>query len=140
MHGAAHIAEHAAQLIGQGLLVCRTDDAVTLHQNQRLYRVSTTQAHTPGRQQLALRVARHAHQRVNNPVRGTATAVDGHGDRVHQKRHVGVNNLDDRVVTYKPVFSQCGVEYAHLGALWDMSGIQQAPVRVGNGIQRSRAA
>ncbi len=84
---------------------------------------------------LALRVAGDADQGVHDPVRCAVAAVDGHGDRIHQKWHVVVDDLDHRVVADKAVFGQRRVEDTDLGRVGRARCVQQAPVRIGYGKQ-----
>jgi hypothetical protein len=94
---------------------------------------------TADMQHLALGVARHAHQRVNNPVRRAVAPVDGHGHRVDQEGHVVVDNLHHRVIADKTVFSQCRVKHPDLGRVGGAGHVQQTPVGIGDGKQAGRA-
>jgi len=143
LHGAAHIAQHPVQLVGQNLPLGSGDYAVACHQNKRFNRIFLARSrgggHALNGSNLALRIALHTHQRVNNPVRRAVAAIDGHGDRVHQKRHVVMHDLHHRVLADEAVFRQRGVEHAHFGALRGAWRVKQAPMRVGNRVQRGGA-
>ena len=144
LHGAVHIAQDTGQFIGQRLLLGRTHNAVAFHQNERLHRVGPARscrgccAGNGGN--FSLRVSCHAHQRMNDPVRRAVAAVDGHGDGVHQERHVVLHDLHHGVVACKSVLGQCGVKHPYAGHRCGARRIQQTPVRIGYGKQRSRAA
>ena len=141
---AAHVAKHPLQFIGEGLLLGGTDNAVALHQNHRLDGIISTSGGrycgTAHRLHLALYVTRHTHQRMHHPVRRAVAAVDGHGDGVHQERHVVMDNLHHCVVADKAILGQCRVEDAHRRGTWRPGCIQQAPMGIGNSVKTGTAA
>ena len=144
LHGGAHIAEHPRQRIGQRLLFGGADNAVAFDQDQGFNGVRIAGLGGAGRiagaSDPALGVAAHAHQRMNNPVSGAAGAIDRHGDRIHEERHVVLHDLNHGVLADKAVLSERRVEHAHPGALRRARRIEQAPVRIGDRVKRGRAA
>ena len=73
-------------------------------------------------------ITSHFKQRVNYPMRHTATAIDRHGDRVDQERHVIMNDLHDGVFTDKSILGQRWVEYPYPRTCRVRRSIQKPPV------------
>ena len=66
--------------------------------------------------QATFRVPLRLHDRLNHQMQSQSLAVDLHGHRVHQERHVVIDDLDDRVRGLPSVFLALRIVNAQLGS------------------------
>ncbi|EXI92915.1 MAG: hypothetical protein AW12_00214 [Candidatus Accumulibacter sp. BA-94] len=92
----AHIGENAGDLPLQIFHLAAVADAVDLEMNPRLGPAALP-AMRRDPLQAAVRPALGAEQRVQQTVDGQPAAIDEHGDRIDEERHVVGDDVDDRM-------------------------------------------
>ena len=134
VNGGLHVTQRVFDGLAQRRAVGIGGQAVGFHQHARHHAAAVVGV---GRRvggighfgDLALGIAAHAQQGVNYPVHRAPGAVDGHADRIDQKRQVGVDDLHQHAGGPGEAGGQ--IECAHT-ALASRGGQQQRMVGIGH--------
>ena len=95
--GGMDVGQDAGQSLLQGFQVSRVGAPVHLDMDDGFKRAGSIVMQPNNRLQIAVAVAAHPHQRVNDQVHRQALTVDFHRDRIDEERHVLTDDFDDRV-------------------------------------------
>jgi len=110
--GGTHVAQHVSD-VGRERLQCRTVDRPVHFQMDE--RFDPTRRRVVGCEsgQRAIRGSLDADDRMDDEVQRQAVAIRFHRHRVDEKRHVVVDDLDDRMLRQPPLLLDRRIERAH---------------------------
>jgi hypothetical protein len=112
-HRRPHVGQHPFDAGRQCGALAGIDQPVDLYVHPGLARLLRRRAARPDRLQPALAVALDRVHRVDQQMQAQALAVDLHGNRIDQERHVVVDDLHHAVARTPAVLAGRGAEHLH---------------------------